>query len=292
VCASCDPSGARPHGVEYGVGGNGAVPAMPLAGGNSVWEGTTWLAANIPGWTPYRLSRTAYQSRYLSDTGRLFFNSFDALVPKDVNGTGDVYEYEPAGVGPAGAQCGPGSADGSEAFEPQREPAPSIIDPAGCVALISSGESSRESAFLDASETGGDVFFLTSGKLVPQDFDNALDVYDAHECTTQSPCLPEPASVPAPCNNEASCKPAPSPQPSVFGLLGSATFSGAGNVAPAPPPACKHRDFAILWASPEQSIGVGVDASVNSPSPRFRANPPIRWGAGRRSRQSHTTVTS
>ncbi len=34
-----------------------------------------------------------------NDPGRLFFNTADALVPQDANGTQDVYEYEPAGVG-------------------------------------------------------------------------------------------------------------------------------------------------------------------------------------------------
>lgn len=108
LCASCDPTGARPHGVEYGRGGNTAVaPELPLAGGFKVWEGTAWLAANVPGWTPYALQVAVYQSRYLSDSGRLFFNSSDALVPKDVNGTGDVYEFEPVGV-PAGEhECTP-----------------------------------------------------------------------------------------------------------------------------------------------------------------------------------------
>ncbi len=58
-----------------------------------------WLAGNIPGWTTKDLSNAIYQSRYLSNSGRLFFNSSDALVPADVNGKEDVYEYEPAGVG-------------------------------------------------------------------------------------------------------------------------------------------------------------------------------------------------
>ena len=38
-------------------------------------------------------------SRYLSNSGRLFFDSADALVPQDVNGKEDVYEYEPPGEG-------------------------------------------------------------------------------------------------------------------------------------------------------------------------------------------------
>ena len=233
VCASCNPTGQRPHGVEYGVNGNGAVPAMPLAGGDRTWEGTTWLAANIPGWTPYTLSEAIYQSRYLSNSGRLFFNSSDALVPEDVNGTGDVYEYEPAGVGPTGAACGPGAGDGSEVFMPEREAGPGVVSPAGCVALISSGSSAQESAFLDASENGSDVFFLTSAKLAPEDTDNALDVYDAHECTAESPC-PAPVGAPPPCDTEASCKAAPTPQPQIYGPPSTATFSGPGNLA-APP---------------------------------------------------------
>jgi hypothetical protein len=40
-----------------------------------------------------------YQSRRLSDGGRVFFNSDDGLVPQDVNGMEDVYEWEREGVG-------------------------------------------------------------------------------------------------------------------------------------------------------------------------------------------------
>jgi WD40-like Beta Propeller Repeat len=243
ACASCNPTGQRPHGIEYGENGNGGAPAMPLAGGFQVWPGATWIAANVPGWTPNRLSHADYQSRYLSDSGRLFFNSSDALVPKDVNGVGDVYEYEPEGVG----TCSSASSSGSTAYEPRQELSLGTVRPAGCVSLISSGESSQESAFLDASAGGGegeggeagslgggDVFFLTSGKLAPQDNDDALDVYDAHECTSASPCLPEPAQQPPACETEASCKAAPEPQPGIYGPPPSATFNGPGNVAPEP----------------------------------------------------------
>ena len=215
TCPSCNPSGARPVGVESGDLGNGIGS---LAGGGGVWEKTDWLAANIPGWTPARLGRVFYQSRYLSDSGRLFFNSHDALVPQDVNGNEDVYEYEPPGVGGCSA---------SVATFSERS--------GGCVGLISAGTSSEESAFLDASENGGDVFFLTAAKLLPQDSDTSLDVYDAHECTGVSPCFPVPPESPPSCGTEASCKAAPSPQPGIFGAPSSATFSGAGNVSPPPP---------------------------------------------------------
>jgi hypothetical protein len=246
VCASCDPTGARPHGVEYGKEGNAnAGEEMPLAGGYQVWPGTTWLAANVPGWTPYDglHGQASYQSRYLSDSGRLFFNSRDGLVSKDVNRQGDVYEYEPEGVGNerpaaggAGVVCGPQATSGSDVFEPEREyevEGRKGESGAGCVALISKGTSPSESAFLDASESGGDVFFLTAEKLVPQDTDDALDVYDAQECTTEVPCAQPAAVPPPPCNTEASCKAAPSSQPELFGPSGSATFSGPGNLAPA-----------------------------------------------------------
>ncbi len=232
VCASCNPTGARPHGVEVGIEG-GANPSMPLSGGFHVWEGSSWLAGNVPSWTPFALNQSAYQSRYLSDGGRLFFNSPDGLVGKDIDGVGDVYEWEPVGIeSPEGkVECSPSSSSGSDVFEPEHA-VTNGVQPAGCVALISSGTGSEESAFLDASETGGDVFFLTSSKLSSQDNDSLLDVYDAHECTAASPCAPQPASESPACKTEASCKPAPEPQPSIYGPPPSATFNGPGNLVP------------------------------------------------------------
>jgi hypothetical protein len=232
ACTSCDPTGARPHGVEYS-GTN-----LSLVEGNKAWESTTWLAANVPGWSQYTLTDAIYQSRYLSNSGRLFFNSSDALVPRDVNGQEDVYEYEPEGVGSGGAPCGSGAASGSEVFKVARGfevEGRRMEEGAGCVGLISSGTSGEESAFLDASETGGDVFFLTTSKLAPQDFDDAPDVYDAHECTSAAPCVATP-TVPPPCVTAEGCRAAPVPQPAIFGAPSSATFSGFGNVAPSSSP--------------------------------------------------------
>ena len=104
----------------------------------------------------------------------------------------------------------------------------------GCVGLVSSGTSGSESAFLDASEDGGDVFFVTAGKLVSEDYDNAYDVYDAHVCTSQVPCVPVAVSPP-PCESSDSCKGTTSPQPLLFGAPPSATFNGIGNIPPATP---------------------------------------------------------
>jgi WD40-like Beta Propeller Repeat len=209
ACASCNPTGARPVGILYEILEDG------LVAGDRVWEYNVGIAANIPGWTPYTSGKSLHQSRYLSDSGRLFFNSSEALVPQDVNGNEDVYEYEPPGTG----DCNTASVTFSSRS-------------GGCVDLISSGTSGQESGFLDASESGADVFFLTFAKLSSKDTDTAPDVYDARECTATTPCYPVPAPTPPPCVTGDACKAAPTPQPASFGAPASATFSGAGNVSP------------------------------------------------------------
>jgi hypothetical protein len=199
TCVSCDPSGARPVGVFD-------PPAFPglLVDRQKVWQ-EQWLAGSLPGWTNYNVVTAWYQSRYLSDSGRLFFNSPVGLVAADGNGREDVYEFEPAGVG----GCGSGS---------------------DCVALMSSGGSGEDSAFLDASSSGDDVFFLSAAKLVAGDTDGALDVYDAHVCSGSLPCPSGVMSVPPACSTADSCRSAPVAQPDLFGAPASATFSGMGNV--------------------------------------------------------------
>ena len=210
VCAACNPSGARPTGVYE----QGAQELM--IDNRGVWE-KHWLAADLPGWrvpqTSSIFTPPVSQPRYLSDSGRLFFNSVDSLVPQDTNGVADVYEYEPPGVG----SCKSEGLTFSERAD-------------GCVSLISSGTSGKGSAFMDAGENGDDVFFTTAASLVAEDVDTSYDVYDAHVCTAAVPCVQAPVSPP-PCTSGDSCKAAPMPQPEVFGLPASATFSGAGNVA-------------------------------------------------------------
>ncbi len=215
VCASCNPTGARPEGVEYAFQEEAAGTKSIVArmDDEEVWPGDQWVAAQTPGW-----ARSPFQQpRYLSAQGRLFFDSTDALVPQDINHNEDVYEYEPAGVG--------GCTTSSPAY---RESS------GGCLGLISSGTSGQESGFVNASEDGSDVFFLTSERLVAQDVDQAIDLYDAHVCTSQSPCFSAPVSPPA-CTTADACRAAPQPQPAIFGAPSSATFSGAGNVTPAGP---------------------------------------------------------
>jgi DNA-binding beta-propeller fold protein YncE len=218
VCASCDPTGARPVGVQEPAG------QETLINQGRPW-GERWLAASLPEWPTWGNGLgTPLQPPYLSDSGRLFFNGAGPLVPADVNGTEDVYEYEPSGVG--GCQ---GAGHGAGASDVYSEAA------GGCVALISSGTSPEESVFFGASASGGDVFFLTRSRLTPADYDNAYDVYDAHECTPASPCAPPQALAPPPCSTGDACKPAPTPQPAIFGAPSSETFSGAGNILQSAP---------------------------------------------------------
>jgi hypothetical protein len=238
ACASCDPTGARPLGVRFQAPVTGEQN-MPLAGDGTTWNEAMWVASSVPGWTDYGSDEQSEdQSRYLSNSGRLFFDSRDGLVPKDVDGTGDVYEYEPEGVG----DCAPGAGDGAVVFKAGGAFAGedgSGVEGAGCVGLISSGDGSEEAAFLDASETGGDVFFLSTSQLSPLDVEGGRTLYDAQECTAGVPCAAPPPAAAPPCVTEASCKAAPSPQPEIFGSPASATFSGPGDLVPPPPAVVK-----------------------------------------------------
>jgi hypothetical protein len=142
-----------------------------------------------------------HHARNLSDTGRLFFDSSEALLPSDTNGQRDVYEFEPGGVG-------------------------SCVDPRGCVFLISTGTSSIETSFIDASANGNDVFLREYQKLLPQDKqEEAVTIYDARV----DGGFAELASPP-PCTTADACRSAPAPAPSIFGAPATQTFSGAGNL--------------------------------------------------------------
>jgi WD40-like Beta Propeller Repeat len=217
VCASCNPSGAQPVGV-HDIQESGEGRGL-LVDRSEVWSPESdqfdhWLAASVPGWTPLNSNEAFYQSHYLTNEGRLFFDSPDALVEQAGNGKEDVYEYEPKGVGSCGTSQSENALEG------------------GCVALISSGDSQQESAFLDASESGNDVFFLTSAKLSPQDPDHAFDIYDARVCSgpgAEEPCPSTAANPTLPCETEAGCK-GTAPPPPTYGAPASSVLSGSGNI--------------------------------------------------------------
>jgi hypothetical protein len=218
-CPSCNPNPEqRPTGVlDIEAPGEGEIIVDPAS---FVWNGR-WLAASIPGWTALSSVDAPYQSRYLLENGRLYFNSADSLVPADTPnrrietipgegptevGVEDVYQYEPAGLGSCEAPA------------------------EACVSLISSGTSDRESAFLDASASGNDVFFLTPQSLVTTDVDDAADAYDARVCTGTSPCIAPPPAPAPPCSSEATCRSGGSSVPA-FGSAASEVALGAPSVS-------------------------------------------------------------
>jgi DNA-binding beta-propeller fold protein YncE len=187
-CASCSPTNARPQGRPVIVNN---APENLLFGGT------------IPGW-PSQL----HPSRVLTNDGsRLFFESYESLVPVDTNGKRDVYEWEEASTA---EEC---EAVGAQLF---------LRLEGGCISLISSGESPGDSSFIDAGRSGRDVFFATASSLIPQD-PGLIDLYDAREGGGFPAPIP-----PAPACEGESCQgayaPPQDPTPA------SANFEGPGNI--------------------------------------------------------------
>ena len=103
----------------------------------------------------------------------------------------------------------------------------------GSVSLISDGQDTStiedvaSVAAEGTTESGGDIFFRTADPLVPQDGDTQVDIYDAR-IDGGFPAEQSPVA----CQGEA-CQGLPSVAP-VVGVPGSATFTGSGDLTPAP----------------------------------------------------------
>jgi hypothetical protein len=193
-CVSCDPAGVTPRG--------NAEMSILLYGEDRTLGGREAAEA----------SRVAVDQRGISSDGdRIFFDSPDPLVPRDVNTNSPEVNEEEHQTFP----------QGRDVYEWEN----------GVVYLISTGESSRNSYLLDSSENGDDVFIATAQGLVPGDTDGGYDIYDAR--------VPQPGdtSPPAasPCEG-SSCQGAANTGPSVVSVA-SASFSGAGNLVPEVAPA-------------------------------------------------------
>jgi hypothetical protein len=154
-------------------------------------------------------SRNPFLTRNLSEDGHhIFFETEEALVPRDTNGVMDVYEWVEETSG------------GCERSNPNFYESPD-----GCIYLISSGQSSTPSYFGDASEDGNDLFFFTRQSLVGQDQDQNVDIYDAR---VDGGIAAQNSSSPALCVGDSCLNPASSRE--AFGEPPSATFSGNGNL--------------------------------------------------------------
>jgi hypothetical protein len=111
TCISCNPDGGAPEGPS-------SIPGPPVR--------------------PHNLTPGA------SPDGNVVFDSSDALVPNDVNGKEDVYEWEN-----------------------------------GRAQLISSGTVGEPSFYASGSANGNDIYLATRQQLVAADQDQDVDVYDA-----------------------------------------------------------------------------------------------------------------
>ena len=164
------------------------------------------------------VSGVAQEPRNLASDGRLFFDSFDSLSPFDRNGGHeDVYEYEPVGSGSCtSTMMVPGDMG--------------LMGEGGCVSMISGGQENQDSSFIGASMNGSDVFFVTRSKLVSEDGDELLDLYDARE-----PHVPgeevgsESEPSPIQCESSVTCQGGPAPGPGSWGSPPSMTASGGNS---------------------------------------------------------------
>ena len=142
-----------------------------------------------------------YQPRWISEDGsRVFFDSAEDPTSRKVEGPQEVYEWERDGAG-------------------------SCRTTEGCVYLLSGGASTDISAFIDASASGEDVFFVTRARLVPQDRSEYDHLYDARVDGVQPLSSPE-------CTGTG-CQGVPSAPP-LFATPPSVTFNGVGDVEPPP----------------------------------------------------------
>jgi hypothetical protein len=198
LCVSCNPTGARPQTKKVGTGSTGDF---------------IYLAALIPG-----AEYSFHASRVLSDDGnRVFFESYDQLLPTDTSAAEDVYEWQATDTG----ECDEGD---SNYFQSN----------GGCLSLISTGQSSRDSEFIDASADGTDVFIKSAERLYGADNDTLIDIYDARE----GGGFPAPTPPQPPCELGAgACEGAGSKAPENTGA-GSAVFQGPGNTTASPAKGC------------------------------------------------------
>jgi hypothetical protein len=193
ACVSCNPSGSQPEGRKFDELGITRRVSAQMAPGES----------------------QSFAPRALSEDGnRLFFESFEPLLPGDVNKAEDVYEWERAS---SQAGC---EEIGAELYVPNA---------GGCLSLISSGKDESDSELADASPDGADVFIRTGANLLPQDH-GQVDVYDAREGggfpihVDLEPCSGEICQGPAPA-------PPLDPTPATRG-------PSTGNVTPGKPKHC------------------------------------------------------
>ncbi|HEY2283284.1 MAG TPA: hypothetical protein VGH60_07015 [Solirubrobacteraceae bacterium] len=137
-----------------------------------------------------------------ADGTRVFFSSHDALTPQALQGFNNIYEYH-----------------------------------AGEVSLISDGQDvtftqGHPALLLDGTDASGlDVFFQTADRLVPQDTDNQVDIYDARVGGGPPPTISGAPCAGASCHSAVSVLEAP---PGTAPVTGEAPISPSSDRPPPP----------------------------------------------------------
>jgi hypothetical protein len=190
TCVSCmpnEPTGEEPSEQEA------RARMLPDERGESFWPRIElWTWDQTPPWT------------YVSEDGKVFFESTTRLVPQAVNVDGGNVQEAADGDGPI-----------SDVYEWHN----------GVVSLIGSPNDPFSQHLLGVSPDGRNVFIDSHAPLVPQeDFDAAANIFDARVeggfafATESAACQGDTCIILPPALND------PTP--------GSASFSGPGNPAP------------------------------------------------------------
>ena len=174
--------------------------------GNGGAGGASIAVSGEPNTAENSMVQAEDSTRAVSDDGKtVVFTSAQALSPRAVNGQPDVYEYHEGQVG-----------------------------------MISTGHSLTPDSEVSYGKTpaitqsGRDVFFISTENILPQDSDGLAHLYDARI----DGGFPAAAVKKGVCNGDA-CQGPPS-VPNLLAANGSATFSGLGNpTPPASTPAVK-----------------------------------------------------
>ncbi len=203
----------------------------------------------------------SYMPQWISEDGnRVFFDSSTPLVPQDTNGKQDVYEWEREGAG----SCTTGAGVNG-----------------GCVFLLSGGTSESDSWLIGASESGDDVFLATRAQLVPEDQNEAFDLYDVRVGGVKPVTQPQ-------CTGSG-CQGVPSPPPT-FATPPSVTFSGVGNFAAPAVPAVKAKAKSLSRA---QKLADALKTCRKKPKRKrssCKAQARKRYGSAKKARKSMRTV--
>ena len=140
---------------------------------------------------PHLQSISEHAQRNALDDGRVFYTSETRLVPGDINGRRDVYQWKE-----------------------------------GANTLISTGRSREDSGFSEASTDGDSAFFLSSERLVAADTDEEADLYVAR-VDGGIPSQNQPPEDARACTGEG-CQGALSAAPGVLAPA-SSVLAGTGN---------------------------------------------------------------